>query len=43
VDAGDRYRCLDVDETAQALVMLAQEPRKRMTPANTAAELPDVA
>jgi len=49
VDAGDRYRCLDcgstgdVDETAQALVMLAQEPRKPMTPANTAAELPDVA
>ena len=44
VDAGDRYRCLDcgstgdVDETAQALVMLAQEPRKPMTPANTAAE-----
>jgi hypothetical protein len=43
VDAGDRYRCLDcgstgdVDETAQALVMLAQEPRKPMTPANTAA------
>jgi hypothetical protein len=32
-----------VDDAAPALVMLAQEPRQPMTPANFAAELPDVA
>ena len=48
-DAGERYRCLDcgstgdVDDAAPALVMLAQEPRQPMTPANFADELPDVA
>jgi hypothetical protein len=48
-DAGESYRCLecgatgDVDDAASALVMLAQEPRKPMTQANSAASLPDVA
>jgi hypothetical protein len=48
-DAGERYRCLDcgstgdVDDAAPALAMLAQEPRKPMTIAHSAAELPDVA
>jgi hypothetical protein len=48
-DAGERYRCLecgaagDVDDAASAQVMLAQEPRKPMTQANSAARLPDVA
>ncbi len=48
-DAGERYRCLDcgsagdVDDAAPVWVMLAQEPRKPMTPANSAARLPDVA
>jgi hypothetical protein len=42
-DVGEGYRCLDcgstgdVDDTAPALVMLAQEPRKPMTPADSAA------
>ena len=48
-DAGERYRGLecgatgDVDDAAPALVMLAQESRKPMTQANSAARLPDVA
>jgi hypothetical protein len=48
-DAGERYRCLDcgstgdVDDAAPALVMLAQEPRKPMTEANSEAEVPKVA
>jgi hypothetical protein len=33
----------DVDAAAPALAMLAQEPRKPMTQANSAARLPDVA
>jgi hypothetical protein len=49
MDPAERYRCLDcgstgdVDDTAPALMMLAQEPRKPMTPADSAAGLPDVA
>jgi hypothetical protein len=48
-DAGQRYRYLDWGATEGATgdlddtAMLAQQARKPMTPAHTAAELPDVA